>query len=52
MMPTEEQKFGGGAEKWGAFFGPTAIDNMLREAIKMCWMALPQEKRSVNLNPA
>lgn len=28
-------------------FGPQQVDQMIRQAISMCWMALPKEKRSV-----
>ncbi len=30
------------------FFGPGQIDHMIRHAIQMCWMALPDERRNVD----
>ncbi len=29
------------------FFGPGHVDQSIRQAIKMCWMALPKDKRNV-----
>jgi hypothetical protein len=33
------------AEKMGDFFGPTHIDQLIRQAVQYCWMALPKERR-------
>lgn len=30
-----------------AMFGPTAVDDAIRQAIHMCWMFLPEEKRNM-----
>ena len=29
-------------------FGPTQIDNSIRQAIQMCWMSLPESQRSID----
>ena len=29
-------------------FGPTQIDQQIRQAIHFCWMGLPKEKRNVD----
>jgi len=31
----------------GQFFGPGQVDQMVRQAIQMCWMGLPKDKRTV-----
>jgi len=46
-MPTDAEMSEVNPEDFGTFFGPPTIDKMLREAIKLCWMALPKERRSV-----
>jgi len=28
------------------FFGPAEIDQMIRQGIQFCWMALPKERRN------
>lgn len=30
------------------FFSPQHVDQMVRQAIQFCWMALPPEKRNVD----
>lgn len=30
------------------WMGPGQVDHMLRQAIEFCWMALPQDRRSVD----
>jgi len=30
-----------------AFFGPQQVDESVRRAIQMCWMALPDERKNV-----
>jgi len=37
-----------GAEKMQEVFGPTQIDQLIRQAIQFCWMALPKEKKNVD----
>ncbi len=32
----------------GAMFGPGHVDQTIRQAIQVCWMALPKEKRTVD----
>jgi hypothetical protein len=29
------------------FFGPGQVDQTVRQAVQMCWMALPKPKRSI-----
>ena len=29
-------------------FGPTAVDSCIRQAISLCWMCLPEEKRTMD----
>ena len=36
------------SEKFRKFFGPEHIDNSIREAIKTCWIILPDDKRNVD----
>ncbi len=31
----------------GDFFGPGQVDQMIRQAIQHCWIALPKDKRNV-----
>jgi len=38
----------GDASQWKQFFGPGQVDQMIRQAIQMCWMMLPEDKRSVD----
>ena len=28
-------------------FGPTAVDGVIRQAISICWMSLPDDKRNL-----
>jgi hypothetical protein len=28
-------------------FGPTAVDNAIRQAVSLCWMFLPEDKRNM-----
>jgi hypothetical protein len=35
------------AKKMREFFSPGQIDQSVRQAIQMCWMMLPDKKRSV-----
>ena len=37
-----------GAEKMQEVFGPTQIDQLIRQAIQFCWMGLPKERRNVD----
>ncbi len=38
---------GGDAEKMRQWMGPGQVDQTIRHAIHFCWMALPEDKRSV-----
>jgi len=31
---------------WNKFFGPTQVDHFIRQAIQMCWMGLPDDRRT------
>ena len=31
-----------------SFFGPHQVDDQIRNAIQICWMALPENKRNVD----
>ena len=35
-------------DKMREMFGPTQIDQQIRQAIHLCWMGLPKEKRNVD----
>ena len=37
-----------GDRDWNRFFGPSQVDHMVRQAIQMCWMGLPDEKRTID----
>jgi uncharacterized protein with von Willebrand factor type A (vWA) domain len=37
-----------GPEQIRDFFSPSQIDQVIRQAIQFCWIALPQEKRNVD----
>ncbi len=37
-----------GAEKFRHMFGPGQIDSQVRSLISMCWMTLPEEKKTVD----
>ena len=39
---------GSGEHDMGAMFGPGHVDQTIRQAIQVCWMALPKEKRTVD----
>ena len=41
IVPGEDES------KWGQFFCPGQVDQQIRQAIQMCWMMLPEEKRTV-----
>ena len=34
------------AEQMSEFFGPEQIDQFIRQAVKVCWMALPKKRRT------
>jgi len=36
------------AERFRDFFGPHQVDEQVRQAIQMCWMALPGDKKNVD----
>ena len=35
-------------DKMGEMFGPTKIDQQIRNAIHFCWMGLPKDRRNVD----
>lgn len=35
-----------GADKLRSLFGPGQVDQAIRQAIQMCWMMLPPEKKT------
>ena len=37
----------GGDDGMGQLFGPGHVDQTIRQAIQLCWMALPKNKRNV-----
>ena len=37
----------GDADKMGDLFGPGHVDQTIRQAIQVCWMALPKDRRTV-----
>ena len=36
----------GAADRMAELFGPGQVDQGIRQAIQMCWMALPKERRT------
>jgi hypothetical protein len=36
------------AKKLQAMLGPGQVDQMFRQAIQLCWMALPEDKRTLD----
>ena len=44
INPDDEE----GARRMQEVFGPSQIDQQIRQAIQFCWMALPKEKRNVD----
>lgn len=45
MMITPEDANG---DEYMNMFGPGQVDQMLRQAISFCWMALPKEQRTLD----
>lgn len=41
------QEMAPGGEEFRKIFGPGAVDEMLRQAMKVCWMMLPEDRRTV-----
>ena len=37
-----------GAQKMAAVFGPGHIDQMIRQGIHFCWMALPKDRKNID----
>jgi hypothetical protein len=35
-------------KRWNEIMGPNAVDQMVRQAISTCWMALPQGRKTVD----
>ena len=38
----------GAAEKFAEIFGPGHIDQMIRQGVQSCWMALPKDRRNAD----
>ena len=38
---------GGEEQGMGHFFGPGHVDHSIRQAIQVCWMALPKDRQNV-----
>ena len=36
------------ADRMAEMFGPAQIDQSIRQAVQICWMGLPKERRSVD----
>ena len=36
------------AERMAEFFGPTQVDQTVRQAIHFCWMGLPKERKTLD----
>jgi len=51
-MPHEFHKFDPDDEesrdKMRGFFNPSQVDQSVRQALQMCWMMLPNDKRNVD----
>ena len=35
-------------ERLRSFFGPHHVDQLIRQAVQVCWMALPPDKKNVD----
>ena len=35
-------------ERFRSFFGPHQVEQQIRQAIQMCWMALPSDRKNVD----
>ena len=44
MIPYDDMAF----DKMQEMFGPTKIDQQIRNAIHFCWMGLPKDRRNVD----
>ena len=42
--PNDEESF----DKMRDFFNPSQVDHSVRQALQMCWMMLPSDKRNVD----
>jgi hypothetical protein len=36
------------AEHWANMFGPAQVDQIIRQAVQSCWMALPKDRRNAD----
>lgn len=49
-MIFKDNDFGGvefpGGLNFGKLFGPAQVDQMFRQAIQICWMAIPEDRRN------
>lgn len=43
-----EMPEGGGLSSMREMFGPMAVDNAIRQAISVCWMCLPPERKNMD----
>jgi hypothetical protein len=48
FFPASSDDEGSDQHDMGAMFGPGHVDQTIRQAIQVCWMALPKEKRTVD----
>jgi hypothetical protein len=48
MMHVSEGSEGVGAEQMADLFGPSQVDQTVRQAVQFCWMALPKEHRNAD----
>lgn len=47
-MEMEYMKFpADGSDKFGHFFGPGQVDQHISQAIQVCWMMMPEDRRTV-----
>jgi len=45
-VPDEGGEGEDAAGKMAGFFGPGHVDQLVRQAIQMCWMALPKDRKT------
>jgi len=46
MSLPDDEDSGKIAEHWANMFGPGHLDQSVRQAINMCWMMLPKERKT------
>jgi hypothetical protein len=47
-MATFESKDPEAEKKLRAMFGPAQVDQQVRQAIQLCWMMLPEDRKNVD----